>query len=359
MFLAGYVPGLHGRGTARALPAGSRLPRSRRRRCWARSGARYRGGDRRASRSTTGSRWCASPRARARRTTRAPVSARRAEREGRFGVVMIGVAQEKAYAWRGWREGGNDAHPHFEFGRQAVFVNHYYFYIRDPEWGPAFIKTVRLRAVPGVAVPQRARVGQAPGRPSRGSGSRRSTTAFAPARTPTRWRRSARALSDARRRGASSRAGWRGCRRRSPPPTAAAATATRSRSASWSSPTRACSTGPQPAARGLSARSRDQLDARAPRPGQRRLRPPDHPPARPGAFRPRSSPAASSPAIQAHYKHSKVKQYFKDGRALRTETTVNDPYDFGVGRLLTAENWARAARGSATHDQRPAARRPT
>ena len=43
--------------------------------------------------------------------------------------------------------------------------------------------------------------------------------------------------------------------------------------------------------------------------------------------------------IQAHYKHSKVKQYFKDGRALRTETTVNDPYDFGVGRLLTAENW--------------------
>jgi len=52
-----------------------------------------------------------------------------AEREGRFGVVLIGVAQEKASAWRGWRDGGNDAHPHFEFGRQAVFVNHYYFYI--------------------------------------------------------------------------------------------------------------------------------------------------------------------------------------------------------------------------------------
>ena len=65
----------------------------------------------------------------------------RAEREGRFGVVLIGVAQEKAYAWRGWREGGNDAHPHFEFGRQAVYVNHYYFYIRDPQWGPSFVKT--------------------------------------------------------------------------------------------------------------------------------------------------------------------------------------------------------------------------
>ena len=56
----------------------------------------------------------------------------RAEREGRCGVVLIGVAQEKASAWRGWRDGGSDEHPHFEFGRQAVFVNHYYFYIRDP-----------------------------------------------------------------------------------------------------------------------------------------------------------------------------------------------------------------------------------
>ena len=65
----------------------------------------------------------------------------RAERDGRFGVVLIGVAQEKASAWRGWREGGNDAHPHFEFGRQSVFVNHFYFYIRDRQWGPSFVKT--------------------------------------------------------------------------------------------------------------------------------------------------------------------------------------------------------------------------
>ena len=31
--------------------------------------------------------------------------------------------------------------------------------------------------------------------------------------------------------------------------------------------------------------------------------------------------------------------YFKEGRALRTETTVNDTRDFGVGRRLTEENW--------------------
>jgi hypothetical protein len=45
------------------------------------------------------------------------------------------------------------------------------------------------------------------------------------------------------------------------------------------------------------------------------------------------------PAIQVHYKASKVKQYFKEGRALRTETTVNDTRDFGIGRLLTQDNW--------------------
>jgi hypothetical protein len=44
------------------------------------------------------------------------------------------------------------------------------------------------------------------------------------------------------------------------------------------------------------------------------------------------------PAIQVHYRASKVKQYFKEGRALRTETTVNDTRDFGIGRLLSADN---------------------
>jgi hypothetical protein len=52
---------------------------------------------------------------------------RAARREGRRGVVLIGVAQEKAMAWAGWRQGGSDEHPHFEFGRQSRFVNYYYF----------------------------------------------------------------------------------------------------------------------------------------------------------------------------------------------------------------------------------------
>ena len=67
---------------------------------------------------------------------------RRAERDGRYGVVMVGIAQEKTSAWRGWRDGGPDGHPHFVYRRQSIFPNNYYFYIRDPDWGPTFIKTV-------------------------------------------------------------------------------------------------------------------------------------------------------------------------------------------------------------------------
>jgi hypothetical protein len=34
-----------------------------------------------------------------------------------------------------------------------------------------------------------------------------------------------------------------------------------------------------------------------------------------------------APQLQAHYKHSKVNRYLKEGRALRIETTINDPND--------------------------------
>jgi hypothetical protein len=33
---------------------------------------------------------------------------KRAEREGCFWVVMVGIAQERTSGWRGWRDGGPD-----------------------------------------------------------------------------------------------------------------------------------------------------------------------------------------------------------------------------------------------------------
>ncbi|MGH9246291.1 MAG: hypothetical protein ACRD29_18660 [Acidimicrobiales bacterium] len=58
-------------------------------------------------------------------------------------VVLIGIAQEKASVWRSWPAKGQEkaAHPHMEWGRQMAFVDHFYFYLWDPDWGPAFIKT--------------------------------------------------------------------------------------------------------------------------------------------------------------------------------------------------------------------------
>jgi hypothetical protein len=38
--------------------------------------------------------------------------------------------------------------------------------------------------------------------------------------------------------------------------------------------------------------------------------------------------------LDLHYKHSRVKQYLKEGRALRIETVINDPWDIGVKRRL-------------------------
>ncbi len=66
-----------------------------------------------------------------------------AEQGGEGKVVLIGIAQEKASAWRSWKAKGQEkaAHPHMEWGRQMVLVHHFYFYLWDPEWGPAFWKT--------------------------------------------------------------------------------------------------------------------------------------------------------------------------------------------------------------------------
>ncbi len=53
-----------------------------------------------------------------------------------------------------------------------------------------------------------------------------------------------------------------------------------------------------------------------------------------GRFETRVVDAYTTPTITFRYKHSTIKQYLKEGCALRTETTFNDAYDFAVGRRL-------------------------
>jgi hypothetical protein len=68
------------------------------------------------------------------------VATHRARFSGEDGVVIIGVAQEKARAFKAHKRTGPQGGVTFDFTRQSVAVNHYYFYVQDPDWGPAFVK---------------------------------------------------------------------------------------------------------------------------------------------------------------------------------------------------------------------------
>src|SRR5712692_10361718 len=57
----------------------------------------------------------------------------------------------------------------------------------------------------------------------------------------------------------------------------------------------------------------------------------------PSQFRTQVVQTGVQPTLHVTYKHSGVKQYFKENRALRTETTINNPHDFGVNKGVG--NW--------------------
>ena len=261
---------------------------------------------------------------------------KQAEQEGRFGVVMVGVCQEKTSVWRGWRDGGSDGHPHFEYRRQSVFPNNYYFYIRDPDWGPSFIKTI----------------------------------AYAPFSTwlylnGNEWAKQQAAKHDLEFTALDN--GFAACENEA---ALAAICSALTAADVWAFFDRWQGVLPSPFTaedrqRGcgyeLAFRQLEISDTRVfdrpaagrawfeqTLPDQLTLGRPDRVAVvfgrrvnrcTPGRFHTKIINKGVQPAIQIHYRASKVKQYFKEGRALRTETTVNDTHDFGIGRRLTDENW--------------------
>jgi hypothetical protein len=72
------------------------------------------------------------------------------------------------------------------------------------------------------------------------------------------------------------------------------------------------------------------------------------PRATPGRFRTRVITEGVVPTLHIDYKHSKIKQYHKGGKALRTETTINDSRDSGIGKRLHNLPVLRAAGFAAT-----------
>jgi hypothetical protein len=75
----------------------------------------------------------------------------------------------------------------------------------------------------------------------------------------------------------------------------------------------------------------------------------------PGKFSTKILTKGVDPQVSCTYKLCRIKQYFKEGRALRTETVIADTRDFGIGRRVCADNW-RALRSVGENANRLALR---
>ena len=257
-------------------------------------------------------------------------------------VVLIGIAQEKAPAWRSWKAKGHEraAHPHMEWGRQMTFVNHFYFYLWDAEWGGAFWKTNAYAPYPiwiWLNGHEWAKRQLAKG----GIGYTALDNGFRSCDDPALLQR----VCDRLGPGAVTGFFWRWFHRLPSPFTHADLRAGYVYELAFRqfevSDTRVF-TRPAAGRAFFEGLIRDHLDLGRPDQvslvfGRKvRLAGP-HP--TPGTFRTKVITSGVDPQIVCYYKSSRLKQYFKEHRALRTELVICDTRDFGVGRRLTYENW--------------------
>jgi hypothetical protein len=261
-----------------------------------------------------------------------------AAREGGSRVVLIGIAQEKASAWRSWPTKGQEKarHPHMEWGRQMAFVNHFYFYLWDAEWGGAFWKTNTYAPFPiwiwlnghEWAKRQLEKAGIAYVALDNG---------FRSCADPAALQKICDRLGAAAYRSFFQR--WV---RRLPSPFTPAdvragyvyASAFRQFEMSET----CVFDRPQAGRSWFEGVIRDHLDIGRPHHIQlifdRRINR-----RTPGVFRTRVLTRGVDPTLCCYYKSSRIKQYFKEGWALRTELVICDTRDFGIGRRVCADNW--------------------
>ena len=261
-----------------------------------------------------------------------------AEAGGDGKVVLIGIAQEKASAWRSWKAKGQEkaAHPHMEWGRQMVFINHFYTYLWDPEWGPAFWKTTAYAPYPiwlwlnghSWAKRQLDKAG----------------IAYEALDNGFRWCADPATLQRiCNRLGANAvhTFFWRWFHRLPSPFTPDDLQAGYAYELAFRqfevSDTRVFDR-PQAGRAFFEGVIRDHLDLG--RPDQvvlifdRKLLP-----RTPGRFVTKVITRGVDPQLSCTYKSSRLKQYFKLAKALRTETVISDTRDFGIGRRVCAKNW--------------------
>jgi hypothetical protein len=253
-----------------------------------------------------------------------------AERECREGVVLIGIAQERADVFR--PPAKRDREPgRYAARRTSAYVNHIYFYLFDRDMGGAFIKVCTY-------APWSVRVwlnGHSWARrrlEDRHLGYQSLDNGFAAVDD----RRVLQAVCDGFSAAAIERFVRRWLARLPSPLTDADIDAGYRHELSIMQLEVSCTEvfdRPSHGRQFFEQVITDQLDLGRPERLQllfehRVLR------NRKAPFRTRVFGAGAQPSLQVEHRRTKVKQYWKLDRALRTETTINDAYDFGIGRRL-------------------------
>jgi hypothetical protein len=255
---------------------------------------------------------------------------------GRSGVAAIGVAQEYAPVFTATQRDAPNGIPWFAFAKTNRRVSCYYFYLWDTDFGPAFIKVCAYFPYPakiwinGHEWAKR-QATQA------GIGYRELSNGFAATDDPAGLQAICDRLDPATIEAFAHR--WLSVL---PLPLTEADRAAGywwelsmrqievSRTIVFSQPRQA---------RGFfEALVADNLDIGRPEQVEliftgRRVRP-GRKPATPEIFKTKVVTRGVEVTVNAFYQHSRIKQYLKDGRALRIETVINDPYDLGCQRRL-------------------------
>ncbi len=261
-----------------------------------------------------------------------------AAREGQDRVVLIGIAQEKASVWRSWPRKGQKkaAHPHMDWGRQMAFINHFYFYAWDAEGGAAFWKTNAYAPFP-IWLGLNGHEGAKRQLAKAGISYEALDKGLRCCADPTALQKICDRLGPA----AVQSFFWRWLRRLPSPFTRADLRAGYIYELAFRQfeVSDTCVFDRPPAGRRwFEGVIRDHLDLG--RPDQiawvfhRRVTR-----CTPGRFRTRVVTRGVDPTLCCYYKSSRLKPYFKEGRALRTETVISDTQDFGIGRRVCAQNW--------------------
>lgn len=251
---------------------------------------------------------------------------------GRSGVAAIGVAQEfQRVATCTTRSARNGGAPHFAWDRADRRVSCFYFYLWDADFGPAFIKITSYFPYPikvwlnGHEWAKRQAV-------KAGVGFTALANGFAATDDPA----GLQAICDRLGPG-TIRVFFERWMSRLPVPLT---TADRAHGYWWELSMRQVEVSrtlvfdqPRNGRAFFEALVTDNLDLGRPEQvelvfGRKIL------PSTPGVFATRVVTRGVDVTINVGYRKSRVKQYFKEGRALRIETVINDPTDLGVPRRL-------------------------